>query len=87
MVAVALRLWSWTYDRCEKEIGGTYSSTTEDGLKKHFCMACPYSTVFRSNLLRHMRRHTGERPFVCNVCGKTFAHSHHLKQHFITHMR
>ncbi|CAL1272653.1 unnamed protein product [Larinioides sclopetarius] len=67
------------------KIGGTYFIATEDGLRRHFCKSCSYSTYVKSNLNRHMRTHTGERPFVCKICGKTFTHSHHFKRHHSTH--
>jgi len=45
------------------------------------CPEC--SKVFRdsSNLLKHIRCHTQEKPYKCKFCGKAFAHSSTLKGH------
>lgn len=40
---------------------------------RHACSYCPMRFVQRSNMLRHERRHTGERPYACSQCPRTFA--------------
>ncbi|NXL46163.1 ZFP3 protein, partial [Podilymbus podiceps] len=49
------------------------------------CAECEYATYVLSNLELHVRTHTGEKPYSCNVCQKKFRTSSHLKRHRMTH--
>ncbi|NXD70929.1 ZBT8A protein, partial [Eolophus roseicapillus] len=48
------------------------------------CPFCTHTVKRRADLKRHLRCHTGERPYPCNVCGKRFTRLEHLRNHFQT---
>ncbi|XP_050439855.1 zinc finger protein 665-like [Adelges cooleyi] len=45
------------------------------------CGICSKMLSSKSNLRKHWRIHTDEKPFKCNVCAKTFGHQTYLKTH------
>lgn len=53
--------------------------------KPHPCPYCPYSSEHPTNLLHHIRTHTGEKPHRCQDCGRCFSRKETLNHHMRSH--
>ncbi|XP_063376596.1 zinc finger protein Xfin-like [Cydia fagiglandana] len=51
------------------------------GALRHRCAVCARGFAERGALLKHQRRHTGERPFRCPLCPRAFADCSNLNKH------
>nr|CAB3255960.1 zinc finger protein Pegasus [Phallusia mammillata] len=57
--------------------------SSDDGEIKRLyqCLKCSFSSYYPGNLRVHMRRHTGEKPFHCEFCGRAFSDKSNLNSH------
>lgn len=62
-------------------------SLVDTGERPYKCWFCSYATIQSSGLKIHIRRHTGEKPYVCKYanCGKRFTVLNSLVVHERTH--
>lgn len=66
-----------------KDLIEKYAHTVDQN--QHVCSKCVKVFSTRTNLIRHIQSHDGNKPYVCEVCSKGFTQSGSLKQHMYIH--
>jgi uncharacterized Zn-finger protein len=64
-------------------VSGTVCTTAIN--KQHTCDTCTKSFPSKSQLISHIRVHTGDKPYKCDTCGKSFTEKSNLTRHMKIH--
>ncbi|XP_064463845.1 zinc finger protein 585A-like [Ornithodoros turicata] len=81
LLVLILRLTVANHSRCDPTLAAGEPPRTYHGTGSYQCSFCSYSSEYTQNVKKHERIHTGERPYVCGTCSKTFAEKSSLNRH------
>lgn len=58
-----------------------HTRSHSQGSHNYSCHLCPYTSLDKSTLVRHLRTHNGERPFQCSICKYAFTTKANCERH------
>jgi uncharacterized Zn-finger protein len=82
-------LWPVECIKCTAVVSGleSFNKHMNDHWSDDKC--CPVCGLLinskRFNFKQHLKIHTGEKPFVCNICNRSFRQKAHMVKHVTTH--
>lgn len=66
---------------CLKAVQDVERHMKRTHFSKHICDICGSKFATNGNLIKHMRIHSGDRPYICEMCGKNFRQKSILEIH------
>lgn len=62
-----------------------YTTITDHGQTLRACRLCNYTTTVIGNIEKHVRTHSGDKPFSCPMCPYKAIQVNNLNSHIRTH--